>query len=213
MSRHGHAMAAAQHMDHVPMVPPSIMKNPEKGVRALRRPGDGWRRHLAWVVLSLAAVGYVDAVTGYEVSVFLLYTVPVALATRRLGTAAGLLTAVAATAVWVLADMRSGHVYSRAWILYVNAFNRMVCFVLAVAAIRYLRARQLALLRQIEAFSGQMAACGQCHRLAGADGYWRSVDDYLREFGGAELHQKVCPDCARRGYARAAYRYSAEQAS
>jgi len=39
------------------------------------------------------------------------------------------------------------------------------------------------------------------------------VDDYLREFGGAELHQKVCPDCARRGYARAAYRYSAEQAS
>lgn len=213
MFRHGHAMAAAQHTDHVQMVPPSIMKNPEKGGQALRRPGDGWLRHFAWVVFSLAAVGYVDTVTGYEVSVFLLYTVPVALATRRLGTAAGVLTAMAATAVWVLADLHSGHVYSRAWILYVNAFNRLVCFTLAVAAIRYLRTRQLALLRQIEAFSGQMSACGQCHRLAGRDGYWRNVDDYLREFGGAELHHKVCPDCARRGYARAAYRYSAEQAS
>lgn len=206
-------MARAQHMDHVQMVPTSIMKNPMKGGRALPRSSEGWVRQLAWVALSLAVVGYLDTVTGYEVSVFLLYTVPVALATRRLGTMAGVLTAVLATAVWVLADLHSGHVYSRPWILYVNALNRMACFILAVAAIRYLRGRQVALLRQIEAFSGQLAACGQCHRLAGTDGYWRTVDDYLREFGGAELHQKVCPDCARRGYARAAYRYSAEQAS
>lgn len=213
MVRHGHAMARAQHMGHVQMVPTSIMKNPDKGGTARHHSSGEWLRQLAWVVLSLATVGYVDSVTGYEVSVFLLYTAPVALATRRLGTAAGLLTAMAATAVWVLADLHSGHVYSRPWILYVNAFNRMACFLLAVAAIRYLRARHVALLRQIEAFSGQLAACGQCHRLAGADGYWRAVDDYLREFGGAELHQKVCPDCARRGYARAAYRYSAEQAS
>lgn len=204
MVRHAHAMASAQHTDHVQMVPSSIMKNPEK---------PGWPRQLAWVVFSLAAVGYLDAKTGYEVSVFLLYTVPVGLATRWLGTAGGLCTAAAATGVWVLADQYSGHVYSQAWILYVNAFNRMVCFILAVATIRYLRTRQLALLRQIEAFAGDMAACGQCHRLAGADGYWRTSEEYLREFGGAEVHHKVCPDCARRAYARAAYRYSAEQAS
>lgn len=204
MPGHGHATASAQHMDHVQMVPSSIMKNTEK---------TGWVRPLACVLISLAGVGYLDAVTGYEVSVFLLYTVPVALATRWMGTFGGLMTAAAATAVWVLADQHSGHTYSHEWILYVNAFNRMMCFILAVAAIRYLRARQRDLLRQIEAFSGQMAACGQCHRLSGSDGYWRSVDDYLREFGGAEVHQKVCPDCARRGYARAAYRYSAEQAS
>jgi len=177
------------------------------------RSAKGWVRHVAWVALSLATVGYIDAVTGYEVSVFLLYIVPVALATRRMGTAAGLLTAMIATAVWVWADMYSGHVYSRPWILYVNAFNRMMCFILAVAAIRYLRVRQTALLQQIEAFSGQLAACAQCHRLAGTDGYWLAAEDYLREIGGAEIHHKVCPDCARRTYARAAYRYSAEQAN
>lgn len=201
---HAFAIASAQHTDHVQMVYPGIMKNAEKA---------GVVRHLAWVLLSLAAVGYLDAETGYEVSVFLLYTVPVGLATRWLGGMGGLCTAFAATAIWVLADKYSGHVYSHAWILYVNAFNRMVCFILAVAAIRYLRTRQLALLRRIEAFSGDMAACGQCHRLAGKDGYWRTTEDYLREFGGAEVHPKVCPDCARRTYARAAYRYSAEKAS
>lgn len=210
---HDHAMALAQHAAHVPSRTASIMKNSVEDRKAPdRRAGKRWLRQAALVAVCLAAVGYIDSITGYEVSVFLLYVLPVGLATRRLGTAAGVLTALLAAVVWVWADVQSGHAYSRPWILYVNAFNRLVCFMLTVAAIRYLRARRSALLRQIEAFSGQIGSCVQCDRLSDKDGYWRGLEEYLREFGGAELHQKVCPDCSRRGYARAAYRYSAEQA-
>jgi hypothetical protein len=207
-------MAVQQHMDHVQTASTINMNTAKRDAAAPGRLQAGRVRPLVLVVASLALVGYIDRVTGYEVSVFLLYAVPVAMATRWLGTAAGLLTAMAATGVWVWADVASGHTYSKAWILYVNAFNRMVFFVLTVAAIRYMVGRHRSLLRRLSAFTGTQPVCTQCHHVAGHDGYWRSFEDHLAEFGGATIQHKVCPDCARRGYARAAYRGDAiEQAS
>jgi hypothetical protein len=166
----------------------------------------------ACVLITLAIVGYIDQATGYEVSVFLLYLIPVALATRWLGVPGGVLVATMATGVWILADWRSGHTYSHPWYLYVNAINRFGCFLLAVAIIRHVRARHGDLMRRIEAFSGEVPVCSACHRIGSGDGYWRSFESYIAEFGGAEIKPKVCPDCARRSYARAAYHYQADQA-
>jgi hypothetical protein len=162
------------------------------------------------VVALLALSGYVDWSTGFEVSVFLLYTVPVGLATRTLGLAAGLLCSVAAMGIWVLADVQSGHVYSQQWFVYVNALNRLACFVLTVLAVSYLGAKYRRLTDKLQAFSGEIPQCTQCHRLSAPDGHWRSVEQHFAEFGGAHLRHKACPDCARRGYARAAY--AADQA-
>lgn len=157
------------------------------------------------VLALLALSGYVDWFTGFELSVFLLYTVPVGLATRTLGLVAGLLCALAATVIWVVADVQSGHVYSQHWFLYVNALNRLACFVLTVLAVSYLGAKYRRLSDKLQAFSGEIPQCTQCHRLGAPDGYWRSFEQHLAEFGGAHLRHKACPDCARRGYARAAY--------
>jgi hypothetical protein len=178
--------------------------------RSVQKPAFQWR-HVALVLVSLGLSAYIDVITGYEVSVFLLYTVPVALATRRLGRVAGLMTAVLATVVWVWADKASGHTYSRDWYLYVNAFNRMVCFLLTVAAIRYVAAQKSALVARFQAFTGDVPVCQQCHRIGDDGGYWRPFDSYLTEFGGAQIQHKVCPDCARRGYARAGYRDRVDQ--
>ena len=203
MSLDAHATRRPQHKGHVAKV--WIM------TVSVRKPALRWR-HVALVVLSLALSAYVDVITGYEVSVFLLYTVPVALATRWMGKAAGLITALVATVVWVWADKASGHTYSRDWYLYVNALNRMVCFMLTVAAIRYVASQRRALINRLNAFSGDVPVCHQCHRIGADDGYWRPIDNYLTEFGGAQVQSKVCPDCARRGYARAAYRDRVDQA-
>jgi hypothetical protein len=169
-------------------------------------------RALALVLVALAVSGYVDWSTGFEVSVFLLYTVPVGLATRSLGVPAGILTSLAATGLWVWADIASGHVYSQHWFLYVNALNRLACFVLTVLAVSYLDAKYQRLHNQVKAFSGDIPQCTQCHRVGAPDGYWRHFEQHLADFGGAHLRHKVCPDCARRGYARAAYRADAARA-
>ena len=164
-------------------------------------------RTRAWVlvVLSMALSGYVDLITGFEVSVFLLYTVPVGLATRWLGIMAGMASALVATGIWVWADIQSGHAYSQHWFLYINAFNRFACFALTVLAVSYLSAKYQRLSAKVQAFSGEIPECTQCHRIGAPDGYWRTLEQHLADFGGAHLRHKVCPDCARRGYARAAY--------
>jgi hypothetical protein len=196
---------------HVHPTPPLslvVMNEPSKSLAtsALSPLSPGSQLRAAGLVLVLLALsGYVDWVTGFEVSVFLLYTVPVGLATRSLGIAAGLLTSLAAMGVWVWADIQGGHVYSQHWFLYVNALNRLACFALTVLAVSYLGAKYRRLSDQLQAFSGEIPQCTQCDRLGAPDGYWRNFEQHLADFGGAHLRHKVCPDCARRGYARAAY--------
>lgn len=165
----------------------------------------------ALVLLTLVLSGVIDYATGYEVSVFLLYVVPVALSTRFFGVYTGVGMALVSAAVWMAVDHLTGHQYSHAWIWYVNAANRMICFVLAVWAISYFESRQQRLKQRLSAFTGPIPVCTQCHRLSANDGYWWEVDGYLQEFGGAQPQHKVCPDCARHAYARGGYRETAEQ--
>lgn len=169
-------------------------------------PGQGTLGRWGAVLALLLMVAVLDAATGYEVSVFLLYTIPVALSTHYLGTRAGVLVSVLAIVAWVSADRWAGHTYTRDWILLVNAFNRFCCFLLAVMAIRFVEERRAAMVQRLRAFTGEVPHCTQCDKLCGEDGHWRAPEAYLSELGGAEVLPKVCPDCARRGYARAAYR-------
>ncbi len=76
---------------------------------------------------------------------FPLYTIPVALSTRFLGTLSGVFVSFLSAGAWVQADRWSGHVYSQDWFLGVNAFNRLCRFVLAVVAIRYIQERRTAM--------------------------------------------------------------------
>ena len=160
----------------------------------------------------LAIVAVLDAATGYEVSVFLLYTIPVALSTHYLGVRAGVLVSILATAAWAYADRWSGHTYTREWILAINALNRFCCFLLAVMAIRFIQERRAAVALRLRAFTGEVPHCVQCDKLCGEDGHWRTPEIYLSELGGADVLPKVCPDCARRVYARAAYREQPDNA-
>lgn len=165
----------------------------------------------AAVVATLALSASIDYATGYEVSVFLLYVIPVTLATRFFGTSVGVAIALVSTGAWMAVDRLAGHQYSQDWIWYVNALNRMMCFVLAIWAISYFQSRQLLLKQRLSAFNGAIPICTQCHRLRAEDGYWWETEAYLKEFGGAHPHHKVCPDCARHAYAKGGYREQAEQ--
>lgn len=162
------------------------------------------------VLALLTCVAVLDAATGYELSVFLLYTIPVALSTHQMGARAGVVVSVLAAGAWVCADVASGHTYTQDWILIVNAFNRLCCFLLAVMAIRHIEERRAAVALRLRAFTGTVPHCTQCDRFCGEDGHWRAPAAYLSEFGSAQLPAKVCPDCARRAYARAGYRSDAE---
>jgi len=70
--------------------------------------------HLAGIVIALI-IGWLDYLTGYEVSFFGFYFLSVGLAAWFAGRTAGLCAAVFAAAVWLTVDSLSRH-YSR-WAL------------------------------------------------------------------------------------------------
>ncbi len=69
---------------------------------------------------ALAALGWIDYVTGYELGFFIFYSVPVGIAAWQLGLWPAIVVSLAASATWWLADSYSGAKYSSAFYFYWN---------------------------------------------------------------------------------------------
>jgi diguanylate cyclase (GGDEF)-like protein len=93
-----------------------------------REPDRSPRSVLVTAVLLTAAIGALDWISGYEVSVLALYLLPPALAGWYAGRRWAIGMAVLGAAVWLVADLMSGHPYSHAAIPYWNAVARLTIF-------------------------------------------------------------------------------------
>lgn len=90
-------------------------------------------------VVLLALITWIDYATGYELGLFILYFMPVALAAWYAGRRTGLAFAVVAAACWYFSDRLAGHRYSNAYLIYWETFMRLVSFLtiaLTLASIR-----------------------------------------------------------------------------
>ena len=75
-------------------------------------------------------IGWFDLWSGYEISVSFFYLVPIFIATWYLNLRAGYAFAVISIAVWLIANLLAGDVYSYNLIRYWNAVVRLVFFCL-----------------------------------------------------------------------------------
>jgi len=67
------------------------------------------------MLLLVPAIGYADYITGYEVSVVLLYSLPILLMVRFADQQAAVFTALLCALTWWWADEKSGHHYTTAF--------------------------------------------------------------------------------------------------
>jgi len=108
---------------------------------------DGWlASRPRWLILALAlcalaGVGFIDVVTGYEISVALFYLVPVGIAAWYAGRGAGTLLAALSCMVWYFADAGSGHPYTHSLIPVWNALVRFGFFLITALLLVSLRQR------------------------------------------------------------------------
>lgn len=93
----------------------------------------GVQRQLLLVLGMVAACGWIDYLSGYELTVTLIYAVPIVYA-RQADSLAGLLTALLCAITWALADVASGHVRSSLWLLGVDMLHRLAYFSLVSVA-------------------------------------------------------------------------------
>lgn len=150
-----------------------------------------------------AGVGWLDYASGYEISTFPLYAVPIAILTWNVGAGAGALLALLSGVVWWLADRGAGDVYSHTWIGYIDAGAREVFFLFVVLAFAYGRRTVNLLREQVRNLSGPVPLCRRCGRISDLDGHWSDLASYLQTHTAARPVAKLCPDCARQVYAEA----------
>src|SRR5438477_8457305 len=92
-------------------------------VTAFQSQPRGWI--FAEAVILLIPIGFWDYSTGYEVSLRLLYCIPIFLAAWCCDKKSGVLMSLLAALVWWWADVLAGHPYLQNWI---EGWEVFVCF-------------------------------------------------------------------------------------
>jgi C4-dicarboxylate-specific signal transduction histidine kinase len=87
----------------------------------------------------IAAVGWVDYLTGLELSVSFLYLIPIALGTWVAGRSMGNMLALASAGVWLGADLLAHHTYGHWFLPLWNTLTLAFSFLVVVALLASLR--------------------------------------------------------------------------
>ena len=85
---------------------------------------------LAGCAVWLAALGWIDRATGYELGLFALYTAPVGVVAWNLGRGPGIMAAFIASVIWYLADRYAGDRYTAAFFGYWNTGMHFTTFII-----------------------------------------------------------------------------------
>jgi len=75
-----------------------------------------WMAIVAEAFLMVLLIGYLDYVTGYEISLFVFYCLPIVFAVWYGDRNSGVLVAVLSTIIWSWSDEKAGHPYMMTWI-------------------------------------------------------------------------------------------------
>lgn len=163
---------------------------------------------MAAVIAGVAVIGGLDWVTGYELSFFVFYFIPIAVAAWRLGLSAAVLAAVLSGMSWFFADFFAGHHYSA--ILYevwstTTRFASFIAIGWAVSRMRQLldHERQIAeklrqALSEIKVLENFLPICAECKKIRDKDGQWHEPEVYIGQHSNTQFSHGYCPECAKR---------------
>jgi hypothetical protein len=113
-------------------------------------------------VVLLAIIGWFDLVTGYEVYCFAFYLIPVALTAWRLSLGHGIAMSFLCAAVWMIADLSSGHTYTTPGALFWNTGMELILCLVIACAVAMIR-RKIEIQRRL--VSRLNTASDRIHRL------------------------------------------------
>jgi hypothetical protein len=157
-------------------------------------PVSGRNAVIAIAALCLAIVGCIDYLTG-ELSVFVLYAIPIAWVSWRVNFGWGLVLGVFSAVCWTLATLATGPNYQPHWIFWerVASFLTNISFV-AYSFYRFRRARD-ARENRMHQLESILPICIACRRVRDSRGSWIELESYLKAESGTEAESCVCPDC------------------
>jgi nitrogen fixation/metabolism regulation signal transduction histidine kinase len=90
-------------------------------------------------LILLLTLAYIDLITGYDLSFFVFYFIPISIVAWYAGRSCAILISLFAAFVWLLVDQLSGHPYSNWSFPYWNAFVRWISFVMLAITISQIK--------------------------------------------------------------------------
>lgn len=155
-------------------------------------------------VLILLAVVVIDKATGPDVSVAILYIVPVFLISWSLGRGPGLVAAIICAALWsfleVLPDTSRGVLWD-AWNLAAR-IGVFAAFALVITRVKidydalvFANANLEEALNRVKQLSGLLPICSWCKKIRDERGDWHQMEMYIAEHSEADFSHSICPDC------------------
>jgi hypothetical protein len=157
-------------------------------------------RSIAIAFLLLGAVTWLDFITGYEISVYALYTFPIAWIVWSVNIAWGLALSVVATGAWLWADIADGHRYTHAWIPWERSLMNLLVFAFVAFSFGRFKSNLASKNRKVKQLEGILPVCIACNRISDAQGHWTDLDTYLRTHSNAQPEPRLCPECAGTRY-------------
>jgi hypothetical protein len=156
-------------------------------------------------IAGVLLLGYIDLVSGYEVSLSIFYLGPIVFAGWFVGRQAGMLVSVISAVVWLVADVSSGHAFTHPLIPFWNAIVRLGFFSVVVIMLSRLKLTykaQEALIGElreamdnIKVLSGLVPICAWCKKVRDDQGYWQQVEAYVASHSEATFTHAICPEC------------------
>lgn len=166
-----------------------------------------WLQMVA-IIAGVAVIGGLDWVTGYELSFFVFYFIPISFAAWRLGLPAALLTVALSGTSWFFADLFAGHSYTTILYEIWSTMTRFAAFIAigwSVARMRQMldHERQIAeklrqALSEIKVLENFLPICAECKKIRDKDGQWQELEEYIGEHSNTQFSHGYCPECAKR---------------
>ncbi|TNJ38258.1 hypothetical protein FGF66_09695 [Chlorobaculum thiosulfatiphilum] len=166
------------------------------------------------VIAGIAMLGGLDWFTGYELSFFVFYFVPIAYAAWRFGLSAAIAAVVLSGISWFLADIFAGHSYSSNFYEIWGTMTRFAAFIAigwSVARMRQMldHERQIAeklrkALSEIQVLESFLPICAECKKIRDKDGEWTELEEYFGQHSNTQFTHGYCPECGKRALEEAA---------
>jgi hypothetical protein len=154
---------------------------------------------IAGCFLMLGVLGWLDYITGYELSFFVFYSVPVGIAAWYVGRWPAIGVALGATIAWLLADYLGGVKYSAPFFYYWNSSIHFLAFIINAVTIAKIKSdldRRHVLAAELESARETLRAVSVLLPVCPACGKPRDRAEGDPEAEAAAL-ARSCPELAR----------------
>jgi len=152
-----------------------------------------------------AVAGLLDYVTGYEISVSILYLGPISLVAWYGGRVPGAIMAIVGSAAWSITNVGAGEMSRHPLTPYWNGLVLLGEFLIVVFVVDRLKIAynaQVALVEElreattkIKTLRGLVPICAWCKKIRDDEGYWRDLEAYMAAHSEAVFTHGICPQC------------------